>query len=286
MNKSSFWLRESYTPFDQRAHQMSRVLVRKKTRFQNAIVADSPTFGRCLILDGELQSAESDEFIYHEALVHPAMAIHSKPRTILILGGGEGATAREILRHPGVRRVTMVDIDGQVVEFCRTYLRRWHHGALSHPKLRLVIEDARIFVENTAETFDVIVSDLPTPGSEKEPIAALYTPAFYRRLWARLAPGGILVVQSGPGPWQGRAFQSLIARRLTRHSRQVRSYFVHVPSFDEPWSFVMASGGRDPVSVTGAQVDRRLGRLGKSLRFYDGVTHEHLFRIPKHMRSL
>ena len=94
---------------------LKEYFVRTKTRFQRVVLADTYSFGRCLILDGELQSAQRDEFIYHESLVQPAMTLHPRPRDILILGGGEGATVREILRHPSVRRVTMVDIDGDVV---------------------------------------------------------------------------------------------------------------------------------------------------------------------------
>src|SRR6266700_994992 len=122
MVPSVSWFTEKYTPHDLRSHKLKKVLVRAKTRFQDAMLADSYSFGRCLILNDEIQSAEKDEFIYHECLVQPAMALHPRPQDILILGGGEGATVREILRHPRVRRVTMVDIDGDVVEFCRKYL--------------------------------------------------------------------------------------------------------------------------------------------------------------------
>src|SRR4029077_20426214 len=97
------WFTEKVSPHDSHRHELKKVLLRVRTPFQNVILADSFSFGRCLILDGEIQSARFDEFIYHECLVHPAMALHAKPREILILGGGEGATVREILRHPSVR---------------------------------------------------------------------------------------------------------------------------------------------------------------------------------------
>src|SRR5882672_8179287 len=156
MGSSGSWFTEKFTPYDLRSHRIRRVLVRKKTRFQKAVLAETYSFGRCLILNDEIQSAEKDEFIYHECLVQPAMTLHPDPRDILVLGGGEGATVREILRHPGVRRVTMVDIDGEVVNFCKTYLREWHEGTFSDPKTRLIIGDARQYVLETTETFDVI----------------------------------------------------------------------------------------------------------------------------------
>src|SRR5882672_1102099 len=171
MGSSGSWFTEKFTPYDLRSHRIRRVLVRKKTRFQKAVLAETYSFGRCLILNDEIQSAEKDEFIYHECLVQPAMTLHPDPRDILILGGGEGATVREILRHPKVRRVTMVDIDGEVVSSCKKYLRKWHQGARDHPKTRLISLDAKTFIEGTTEKFDLIISDLPTPMRARDPVA-------------------------------------------------------------------------------------------------------------------
>jgi spermidine synthase len=278
------WFTERYTPHDLRSHQLKKVLVRSKTRYQNAVLADSYSFGRVLILNGEIQSAEKDEFIYHECLVQPAMALHPHPRDILILGGGEGATVREILRHPQVRRVTMVDIDSEVVEFCRKYLARWHQGALDHVKTRLVIQDARRYVEQTKEKFDIIISDLPTPVKANDPVAALYKRPFYRRVAERLKIDGLLVAQAGSGHWLQMNLHRALARTLSQVFRVVRPYFAFVPSFDEPWAFLLASRKADPRQLSAAQVDKRLGTLKKSLRFYDGEAHEGLFRLPKYLR--
>ncbi len=284
MGESSSWFTEKYTPHDSRRHELKRILVRAKTRFQEAVLADSYSFGRCLILNHEIQSAESDEFIYHECLVQPAMATHPEPRDILILGGGEGATLREILRHPRVKRVTMVDIDGEVVEFCRKYLTGWHQGALEHPKTRLLIEDARTFIEETTETFDLIISDLPTPQRPRDPVGRLYTLGFYRRLSRRLKPGGIFVAQSGSGHWLQIQFHTALRRTLKKLFKVVRACYAFVPSFDEPWAFLVASQTADPCRLSAARVDKKLGSLRKTLRFYDGQTHEGLFRIPKYLR--
>jgi spermidine synthase len=279
------WFTEKYTPHDLRSHQLKKVLLRSKTRFQNVVLADSYSFGRCLILNDEIQSAEKDEFIYHECLVQPAMALHPRPRDVLILGGGEGATVREILRHPGVRRVTMVDIDEEVVEFCRKYLARWHQGALDHAKTQLVIQDARHYLEQAKEKFDVIISDLPTPVKAKDPLSALYSLSFYRRAARRLKGKGLLVVQSGSGHWLQMKWHRALARTLSKVFKVVRPYFAFVPSFDEPWAFLIASRNADPRQLSAARVDKRLGTLKKSLRFYDGEAHEGLFRLPKYLRA-
>src|ERR1700687_4184115 len=112
IQRADSWFTEKYSPHDSRGHQIKKILVRAKTPFQSVVLADLYSFGRCLILNDEIQSAEIDEFIYHECLVQPAMTLHPNPRDVLILGGGEGATVREILRHSTVRRGTMGGIHG------------------------------------------------------------------------------------------------------------------------------------------------------------------------------
>src|SRR5207302_2149988 len=180
----------------------------------------------------------------------------------------------EVLRHPRIRRVTMVDIDGEVVEFCRKYLARWHQGALDHKKTRLLIADARTFVAETHEQFDIIISDLPTPRNSQEAVAPLYTLAFYRQTLRRLKPGGIFAAQAGSGHWLHLQFHTALQRTLRKVFQVVRPYYAFVPSFDEPWAFVIASQNTDPLRRSSSQIDQRLGALKKSLRFYDGQTHE------------
>src|SRR4029077_12238121 len=278
------WLTERFTPHETHSHHLKKILVQKRTQFQNAILADSHSFGRCLILDGEMQSAQLDEFIYHECLVQPAMVLHPAPREILILGGGEGATSREILRHFRVKRVTMVDIDGEVVEFCKHYLPEWHQGSLQHPKTRLLIEDAGKFIRDTNETFDVIISDLPTP-MEGGPAFTLYTLEFYRQMIQRLNPGGLFIAQAGSGSLLQLRFHSTLHRTLKKLFKVVRPYYAFVPSFDVPWAFLFASQKADPRAWTAKAGDRRLGKLRSQLRFYDGEAHEGLFRIPNYLRT-
>lgn len=282
---TSRWFTEHFSAHESHSHQIRKVLIQTRTKFQKAILADSYSFGRCLILDGEMQSAQRDEFIYHECLVQPAMALHPRPLDVLVLGGGEGATVREILRHPGVKRVTMVDIDADVVQFCKRYLKEWHQGALSHPKTRVIIEDAGEFVLNTQESFDVIISDLPTP-IKNGPVYALYTIEFYRALLGRLRPRGIFVTQAGSGSPAQIGFHSVLFNTLRKVFRVVRPCYAFVPSFDVPWAFLLCTQRTDPLNLSARTIDRRLGTIGRDLRFYDGRMHEGLFRIPKFMRQV
>lgn len=281
---SSGWLTERFTPHESHSHHLKKTIIEKKTAFQHAILADSHSFGRCLVLDGEMQSAQLDEFIYHECLVQPAMVLHPKPKDVLILGGGEGATVREILRHLSVERVTMVDIDGEVVDFCKKYLKEWHQGTLTHPKTRLIIDDARKFVLETDEQFDIIISDLPTP-IEGGPAYQLYTHEFYKKMMTRLRPKGLFVAQAGSGSLLQIHFHSVFFNTLRHLFKVVRPYYAFVPAFDVPWAYLIATAGPDPLTLTSKIVDQRLARIAKDLRFYDGQAHLGLFNILKYIRQ-
>src|SRR5262245_47815335 len=127
--------------------EATEVLHTRQTRFQKLEIADTVSYGRALFLDDKIQSSESDEFVYHEALVHPALVLHPQPRSVLVVGGGEGATLREALRHRTVERAVMVDIDDQAVEACRQYLGAWHQGAFDDSRTELLHADARGWLE-------------------------------------------------------------------------------------------------------------------------------------------
>lgn len=283
--KNSHWFKEWFTPHESHSHRIRRYLVRTQTPFQKAIVADTYSFGRCLVLDGEMQSSQLDEFIYHESLVHPAMICHPNPKNILILGGGEGATVRELLKHKTVEKITMVDIDGDVIEFCKKHLKPWHQGAFNSKKLRLVVGDAKAFIENTNEKFDIIISDLPSP-IEAGPAYQLYTIQFYRRMVQRLNKGGIFIMQAGSGNLLQLELHQVLYSTLRKIFKIVRPFYAHVPSFDVPWAFLIGSDTYDPFNLNRQKVEQLIKkRMTGRLRFYDGVCHVGLLNIPKHIRA-
>jgi spermidine synthase len=259
----------------------------KRTPYQTAEIMEFAHFGRALVLDGKLQSAERDEYIYHEALVHPALCAHFRPRRVLIIGGGEGATAREVLKHPTIETVVMVDIDSHLVALAREHLQSWHRDAFNDPRLEVVICDGYEFAKSTTERFNVVIVDI-VDSFEEGPAEALYTAEFYRTLKDRLAPGGILVIQGmecDTSEWRGhlRVRQSL--RELFGY---VRSYQAFIPSYGSPWGFVMASDSVDPRALCAADIDDAIARrrLSAHLLFYDGNTHQGLFALPKDLRIL
>jgi len=157
---------------------VDEIIYTGKSQYQEVDIVELVPFGRSLIIDEMMQSSEKDEFSYHESLVHPALTIHPNPRHVMVAGGGEGATVREILRHKSVEKVTMVDIDTLVIEASKSHLPNHHRGCFDNPRLELVIEDARAWLERYEGKFDVIIMDLADPV-EEGPAFGLYTVEFF-----------------------------------------------------------------------------------------------------------
>ena len=265
-----------------------RVIYDGQTPYQKVQVLETGPFGRSLVLDGKTQSSESDEFAYHEGLVQPVMVAHPSPQRVFIAGGGEGATAREVLRHASVTSVVMVDLDQEVVELCKEHLPNHHKGSFDDPRLTLLHEDAVAYLRNTDEQFDVIIIDVPDP-LEGGPAYLLYTKEFYQLVATRLAPGGLIVTQSGPcGPINVTEVFTAIHKTMGEELSNVSPYRVYVPSFGTMWG-VIAAGLPDAPNVgamaTGDIDDRISSRLTSTLAYYDGVAHQGLFGLPKYIRS-
>ena len=279
------WVIETVMPDLAIMLKVDEVLYSGHTGYQRVEVVHSEVYGRSLLLDGKTQSTERDEHIYHESLVHPAMLMHPDPRRVFIGGGGEGGTLRETLAHRSVEKVVMVDLDRQVVELCREHLPQHHGGAFDDGRTDLVYDDARGFLQSTDQTFDVMIMDLVDP-LEGGPAYLLYTEEYYEIARARLNPGGILVTQSGPA-----GFLSLhecfttIYKTLENIFAHSSPYQVHIPSFITLWGFTVASDSPLP-NLDAAAVDRCLReRVFKTLRHYDGRSHEAMFALPLHIRD-
>jgi len=198
---------------------------------ESVVIADSPVFGRMLFLDGELQSASADEHLYHEALVHPVMASSRKKDHILVVGGGEGATVREVLKwNPG--HVDWVDIDGELVALCEEHLK-WAPNVRSDPKVTCYLTDIRIVLPRLCSSYDVIILDLPDPDGDT---GYLYSDEFMSDIRAHLAPGGHIVTHCGPvRPFGsiGEGFQRL------RPQFGVEGFYSQmIPSFQSEWGFL------------------------------------------------
>lgn len=266
-------------------HSISETIYSGKTKFQDVGIIKTPTYGKMLILDGDTQSAELDEFIYHESLVHPALLCHPNPEKILILGGGEGATLREVLKHKSIKEVTMVDIDQEVVQLCEKYLPEWSQGAFRHPKAKLVFQDARRFLAESNQNYDVIISDLTEPFSDS-PSYKLCTEEFFKIIKDHLTAEGIFVLQASRGDCDVLKLHSIIYRTLKNVFKIARPFAARIPSFITVWAFIFASEKIDPLKLALHQVDNLINqRIKDKLRFYDGQTHQHIFSLPKYHRE-
>lgn len=283
-SKSYKWFLDSLSPVEGHMHGIDTIIYTKQTAYQKVEIIDTFSYGRCLILDGKMQSSEADEFIYHEALVHPAMLTHPNPKKVFVVGGGEGATVREILRYSSVERVVMVDIDQEVVESCREHLPSWHAGAFDDPRTVLAYQDARLWLEETRETYDIIIIDISEPV-EEGPAYLLYTKEFYALVTERLSPDGIISLQAGTTSAKNLLNFTSVYQTLKQSFPVVSGYQACIPSFGLPWGFALASKQFDPQALDIKEVNQRIAdRVTGDLLYYDGETHQGQFLLPKHVR--
>ncbi|MEW6751285.1 MAG: polyamine aminopropyltransferase [Candidatus Latescibacterota bacterium] len=225
-----------------------------------------------LYLNGHLQFASVDEHRYHESLVHPAMALAAPTERVLILGGGDGLAAREVLQYPQVHRVELVDLDPAMTRLGRRHphLARLNRNALNRPEVHIVNEDAFTFLQRDHEPYGVVIIDLPDP--REEALTKLYSVEGYRMCRRLLAPHGMLVTQAGSPYFSRRAYWS-IAATLEVAGFHVYPYHVQVPSFGE-WGFHLASA---------AAVDPRAAEFTVPRRFLDAVTFRAMLRFDVDM---
>lgn len=281
---------------DEQEDQVSALRVRKvlhagKTAYAHVEIVDTEAFGRLLSLDGMIQSAAADEAQYHESLVAPAFVFAERPlRRVAILGGGEGATLREVLRFPEVERCVMIDLDPELVALCRTHLASWSDGAFDDPRAELRCEDALSFLQRAAsqgDKYDLILCDLPE-AEVASPLAELYASPFFELLARCLGPGGIYAghvgsFQMAPTVLGPAAILSAAGGRFPG----IRAYSLFIPSFGAEWVFAIASRDAALPLLSASEVDERLMRRrdpARPCRTYDGETHQRLFSLPKEMR--
>jgi spermidine synthase len=287
INPQSYkWFFETTTAVEGHMHAIVRTIVAARTKFQQVEIMETASYGKCLVLDGRIQSSQADEFIYHEALVHPGMlAVESTPRRALVIGGGEGATLREVLRYPSIARAVMVDIDAEVVDLCRRHLPEMHRGAFEDGRTELRHEDARAYLERSTERFDFICIDLVEP-LEEGPACMLFTKEFYTLVRDRLTPGGTMTMQAGMTKVGELPFFAAINRTLREVFPVVAGFQTFISCFGTPWGFILASKKVDPARQTVAAVDALVAeRVKGSLDYWDGQTHQHAFALPKFIRK-
>ncbi len=279
---SGGWLREALHPDWAQAFRIDRLVHDSRTGHQRLRLIENARFGRVLTLDDVVQVTTGDEFIYHEMMAHVPVLAHGAARRVLIVGGGDGGLAREVLRHRGVEQVTMVEIDRAVVDFAREHLPTVSAGAFDDPRLELVIDDGAAFVGRDGPAFDVILVDSTDPVGPGE---ALFTDSFYGRAKRRLAPGGILVTQNGVPFLQPdelaatmRAFAALFA--------DAACYLITVPTY-AGGPMALGWGTDGPArSVPLEVLEARFAAAGLTTRCYTPELHRAAFALPAYVRAL
>lgn len=285
LSKANLWISEQKSPWDIYAHGITKIWVHKKTAYQEMYIVSSGIYGKSLVLDGKWQSSVGDEFLYHEPLVHPAMLLQGSPRRVLVLGGGEGATIRETLRWHSVETVVMVDIDGEVVEACREYLPEIHQNAFDDPRTELVIGDALQYIDKQpADQWDVIISDLSDPV-EEGPSFQLFTHEYFSEIHRILAPDGVFVVQAGSVAPLNIELYARLACTLKRTFPYTFPYSSAIPSYGEPWGFIVGSANPIDRRPDPGTIDRILAeKTTGGFRLIDGETFLGMAQIPLYIR--
>ncbi|MES1908226.1 MAG: hypothetical protein MHM6MM_001200 [Cercozoa sp. M6MM] len=295
---AGFWFQELVTPTFSTSVRLRKIMHQSKSEFQDMSVIETADFGKTLVLDDKTQSAQKDEKIYHESLVHPAMLAHKCPRTVYIGGGGELATAREVLRHPCVEKVVMVDLDKAVVDVSAELLPEWGDGCLDDPRLELHYTDAKAFLENwEGKPFDVIIMDIADP-IEAGPGVMLYTVDFYKNMKNKMAPGAVFTTQSASaGLLAHDECFTVINRTLREVFDNVFPSSVEIPSFGANWGFHVAYDNTadeqlkpvSPLEVLPEEFDARIEErkleAKRPLYFLDGVSHRGIFGVAKWLRK-
>lgn len=278
----SDWQQETLHADHRQSLRAERMLYDSETEHQRIKVFENPTFGRVMTLDGVVQVTERDNFIYHEMMAHVPIFAHGAAEHVLVIGGGDGGMARAALAHRSVKKVTMVEIDGGVVDFSKEVLPGISAGAFDDPRLDLVIADGADFMRETSERFDVIIVDSTDPIGPGE---VLFTDSFYGHAKRALNEGGIITTQNGVPFMQGdeltgtmRAFQALFS--------DATCYLATVPTYaGGPMAFGWGTDGTAR-SVSLETLEARFADAGIETGYYTPEVHKAAFALPGYVKRL
>jgi len=258
---------------------ISEEIVRHKSDQQDLILFQNPMFGRVLALDGVIQLTEADEAIYHEMMVHVPLLSHDNPKSVLVIGGGDGGSLREIVKHPQIERIVLVDIDQSVITFSKEYLPKLSDKAFEDPRITIAIADGAKFVAECKDTFDVIICDSTDPIGPGE---VLFTSEFYGDCKKLLTKHGIFVNQNGvPFLQQDELTKTLNNRKP--HFKNVGFYTATVPTYvGGPMAFGWASDKK--YRVAESVLHQRMEKLKtKDFFYYTPAVHKAAFVLPNYM---
>jgi spermidine synthase len=263
--------------------KIDELLFEGRTEFQDAKIFANAHLGKVLVLDNVVQTTLGDEFVYHEMMAHTPLFAHGSPKTALIIGGGDGGLLNEALKHPSIEQVTMVELDGGVVDISRAHMPEISDGAFDDPRTNLIIGDGAKFATETDQRFDVIMIDSTDPQGPGE---VLFSKAFYADCKRCLNPGGILVTQNGVPFLQGQELVDSVT-----HFRSLfedgSAYMITVPTY----AFGMmalgwASDDAGARTVDLATLEARYAAAGFETQYYTPEVHRAAFALPMYVKKL
>jgi spermidine synthase len=278
--KTSEYLETLYEGYGQR-FRMEKLLHEVRTEHQHLVIFDNPRMGRVMALDGVIQTTEADEFIYHEMLTHVPILAHGSAKRVLIIGGGDGGMLREVSKHRSVEHITMVEIDGTVVDMCKEFLPNHSKGAYDDPRLNLVIDDGMRFVATTTtEKFDVIISDSTDPIGPGE---VLFSENFYQACHRCLNDGGILVTQNGT-PFMQLGEVQTTAGRLRSLFPDWHFYQAAIPTYiGGAMTFAWGATNTAYRKLSREILQQRFAGSGIITRYYNPEIHIGAFAMPQYV---
>ncbi len=256
---------------------------RRQTPYQLLEVYDTPALGRIFRLDGFNMTSERDEFLYHENLVHPAAVAHPHPREALVIGGGDGGSSEELLKHATIERVHMAELDPDVIEIARRHFGAVHRGAFEDPRLQVTVGDGLEYPRGTAARYDLVMMDLTDPVG---PAVELYAAATFSLVKRAMAEGAALTLHLGSPFFHPERVAATLAT-LRQVFARVTPYFAYVPLYGSLWGFAVASDRLEPAGLAPEAVDRIIAARGVGdLQSYNGAQHRALFALPNYVVPL
>lgn len=275
--------KETLYPGLQTEYSSEDIYFDSATEHQRLVIFRNPTFGRMMMLDGITQTTEADEFIYHEMLAHTPILAHGAASKVLIIGGGDGGMLREVLRHPGVEKCTMVEIDPSVVDLSKQYLPNHAQGAFDDPRTDLVFGDGAAFVKQPTDTYDVMIVDSTDPIGPGE---VLFQDTFYANARRCLTPGGILVTQNGVPFMQSDELRNTVTH-LRHLFADASCFLATVPTYvGGPMAFGWASDEPMHRLITEAALADRYAAADLTTRYYTPAVHKGAFALPGYVAEI
>lgn len=263
---------------------LNNVLFSEQSPYQKVEVYETDSWGNMMTIDGMVMLSEKDEFVYHEMLSHVGMFTHPNPKRVLIIGGGDGGTAREVLRHPSVQQVDLVEIDEVVVRAAKQFLPEV--GDWDNPRLNVLFEDGIRFVKDIEEPYDVIIVDGSDPVG---PAEGLFENEFMQACYDGLSADGVLTAQT-ESPWVSEYHSSMqkVFSALDDIYEKSAMYLAYIPLYPAGmWSFSFASKGADPQSdATFKRIEEGLNSFDDKLKYYNASVHMGCFALPNFVQDI